>query len=66
MHTTFDLLSFDTLNKAYSVWYDEKDGIDQANIAKNRVKNELNCFSSCKLDVISMMKVYQVYFPIYI
>ena len=51
VHTTFDLLSFDTLNKAYSAWYDEKKEIDQAKIAKNRVENELTCFPSCQLGV---------------
>ena len=34
VHTTFDLLSFDTLNKAYLAWYDEKEEIDQAKIEK--------------------------------
>ena len=51
MHTTFDLISFDTLNKAYLAWYDEKYVIDQAKIEKNRVEKELNYFPSCKLDV---------------
>ena len=51
MHTTFDLLSFYTLNKAYLAWYNEKDEIDQAKIEKSRVENEITCFSSCQFDI---------------
>ena len=38
VHTTFDLLSFDTLNKVYLPWYDEKEEIDQAKIEKIELK----------------------------
>ena len=34
VYTIFDLLSFDTLNKAYLAWFDEKDEIEQAKIKK--------------------------------
>ena len=37
VYTIFDLLSFDTLNKAYLAWFDEKDEIEQAKIEKKEL-----------------------------
>ena len=44
VYTTFDLLSFDTLNKVYLPWYDENEEIDQAKIEKIELKMSLIVF----------------------
>ena len=37
VHTKFGLLSFNTLNKAYLAWYDEKEEIEQAKIEEKEL-----------------------------
>ena len=37
MPTTFDFLSFDTLNNACLAWFEEKDDIEQAKIEKKEL-----------------------------
>ena len=46
MYKIFDLLSYDTLNKAYLAWFDEMNDIREAKKVKNRNKNETYRFTT--------------------
>ena len=69
VHKIFNLLPFDTLNKAYLAWFDEKDDIVQAQIVKKEWNTKKIVYQHVNLmkkiikliiyKMISTMKVYQ-------